>query len=192
MPPLAQWLPGLQKGLISVEKSSQGCDKSVTQLPDGVLETHRLLTWDNMFRIDHCSLSLQSAPDRTALGFMGKHCHSRNINYRRHPALHGLLIVAVSACCQPYLKSPERIRGVWVSVKEPCGLCSGTQQIFGRQTLRLRDVPYLCHKGWKMHQRIFKSQVWINCKLHHIAGGGGRRVSWLSMSKNFRMGVGSG
>lgn len=96
-----------------------------------------------MFIIDHCSLSLQSALDRTALCFMGKQCHSWNINYRRHPALRGLLIISVSACSRPYLQSPEWIRGVRVSVKEPRGLCSGTQQIFGRQTLRLRDVPYL-------------------------------------------------
>lgn len=174
MPPLVHSDFHVFRKALLVLRNLRKDDKSVTQLPDGMLETHRLRTWDNMFIIDHCSLSLQSAPDRTALCFMGKQCHRRNINYRRYPALRGLLIVEVSVCCRTYLQSPEWICGVWVSVKEPRGLCSGTQQIFGRQTLRLRDVPYLWHRGWKMHQIIFTSQVWINCKLHHIAGGGGR------------------
>lgn len=42
-----------------------------------------------------------------------------------------------SLSSQLYLKSPERIGGVGVSVEEPGGLCPCTQQILCRQTLRL-------------------------------------------------------
>lgn len=88
--------PEISKRDCGVQKSEQRCDRFITQLTDGALEAHRLLACDNMFLIDHRSLSLQSAPVRTAL-FHGKtQCRSWNINYRHHPALHELLIIAVS------------------------------------------------------------------------------------------------
>lgn len=140
--------PEISKRDCGAQKSEKRCDKFTTQLPDGALDDHRLLTCDNTFIMYHRSLSLQSAPVRTALCFMGKHSVVAGISITDITRPHTKC--SSSLCrCQAYLQSPEWIRGVWVSVEEPCGLGSCTQQIFGRQTLCLRDVPYLRHTGQK-------------------------------------------
>lgn len=164
-----------------VQKSEQRCDRFITQLPDGALdEAHRLLTCDNMFIIDHRSLSLQSAPVRTAL-FHGKtQCRSWNINYRHHPALHELLIIAVS------VRSPvTRTFSLQSGYGESGSLLKNLVVLVPALNRYSAGRPCVCEmyricstRDKKMHPRIFTSQVWINCTLHltTVSEGRGGRV----------------
>lgn len=67
-------------------------------------------------------------------------CFHNPAHFVYQPDTQGLcftVCVCQSLSLQLYLKSPERVGGVGVSVEEPGGLCPCAQQILRRQTLRL-------------------------------------------------------